>query len=62
MSRETVTMMLPGGKKIKLTDVRHEGTSLFGKMPNGVEIELIDGTVVTKKEVELATGRVAGAA
>ena len=63
MSRKTVTMTLPGGEKIKLTDVRHEGTSLFGKMPDGVEVELIDGTEVTREEVDLAvTGRVAGTA
>jgi hypothetical protein len=45
------TIKFPDGREIKLTECRREGTSLFGKLPNGVEIELNDGDEMTEEEM-----------
>jgi hypothetical protein len=45
------TIKFPDGREIKLTECRREGTSLFGKLPNGVEIELNDGDEMTEEEI-----------
>ena len=45
------TIKFPDGREIKLTECRREGTSLFGKLPNGVEIELNDGDEMTDEEI-----------
>ena len=45
------TIKFPDGREIQLTECRREGTSLFGKLPNGVEIELNDGDEMTEEEI-----------
>jgi hypothetical protein len=56
------TITLDNGRKYKLHDCRIEGTSLFGKLPNGIEIELLCGTPVTHEEFELGTRPTHGSA
>ena len=55
-------MTLVDGRKIKLHDCREEGSSLFGKLPNGAEIELIGRTEVSEEEFRQATRALQGTA
>ena len=44
--QKSLLLILDNGRTYELTDWRQVGTSLFGKLPNGVEIELTNGTPV----------------